>query len=147
MGHEKGIKMAKETLEELRERLLRQHNVQKMIQVRAYEIYQMRGGQPGREAQDWFHAESEVLAFLFADETARDDDHTRAEPTGSESAANAPAAPVTKKPKSGARRKSSEAKATAPKKPAAKSVTPRRSAPAKSKTTRTSKSKTEEGSK
>lgn len=61
--------MAKETLEELRERLLRQPNVQQMIQVRAYEIYRMRGGQPGHEAQDWFHAEGEVVAFLIAEES------------------------------------------------------------------------------
>ena len=50
-----------------------QENVQQMIQVRAYEIYQMRGNQPGGEAHDWFRAESEVLAFLLADESPGDD--------------------------------------------------------------------------
>ena len=31
----------------------------------------MRGCQPGGEAQDWFHAEGEVLAFLIANESTR----------------------------------------------------------------------------
>jgi hypothetical protein len=44
-----------------------------MIQMRAYEIYMMRGCQPGAEAQDWFHAEGEVLAFLIASEPAQTD--------------------------------------------------------------------------
>lgn len=38
--------------------------VHNMIAVRAYEIYQLRGGEPGREAEDWFLAEREVLAGL-----------------------------------------------------------------------------------
>ena len=61
--------MARETLESLRIRLLSEHSVQTMIRMRAYEIYQMRGGQPGGEAQDWFHAEGEVLAYLIANES------------------------------------------------------------------------------
>jgi hypothetical protein len=32
------------------------------IRLRAYELYQQRGGAPGREAQDWFSAEQEVRA-------------------------------------------------------------------------------------
>lgn len=58
--------MTTESLEELRERLLRDENVQEMIHARAFEIYRMRGIQPGSAAQDWFQAESEVLAFLLA---------------------------------------------------------------------------------
>jgi hypothetical protein len=58
--------MTTESLEELRERLLRDENVQEMIHARAFEIYRMRGVQPGSAAQDWFQAESEVLAFLLA---------------------------------------------------------------------------------
>lgn len=67
--------MARETLESLRARLLSAHGVQTMIRMRAYEIYQMRGGQPGGEAQDWFHAESEVLAYLIANESDQVDEH------------------------------------------------------------------------
>lgn len=84
--------MTTESLEELRRRLLQQDSVQRMIQMRAYEIYQMRGGQPGGEAQDWFHAEGEVLAFLIAsestraDEPATDGDHAAPESTSSENA-------------------------------------------------------------
>ena len=66
--------MTTESLEELRERLLQQDGVQRMIQMRAYEIYQMRGCQPGGEAHDWFHAEGEVLAFLIASESTRADE-------------------------------------------------------------------------
>jgi DUF2934 family protein len=55
-----------ESLEELRYRLLRNESVQEMIRARAYEIYHLRGIQPGGAAQDWFQAESEVLAFLLA---------------------------------------------------------------------------------
>ena len=55
-----------ESLEELRHRLLRNESVQEMIRARAYEIYHLRGIQPGGAAQDWFQAESEVLAFLLA---------------------------------------------------------------------------------
>jgi hypothetical protein len=58
--------MTTESLEELRQRLLRDKNVQEMISARAFEIYHMRGVQPGGAAQDWFQAESEVLAFLLA---------------------------------------------------------------------------------
>jgi len=66
--------MARETLESLRVRLLSEHSVQTMIRMRAYEIYQMRGGQPGGEAQDWFHAEGEVLAYLIANESEHGDE-------------------------------------------------------------------------
>lgn len=58
--------MTTESLEEHRQRLLRDENVQEMIRARAFEIYHMRGVQPGAVAEDWFQAESEVLAFLLA---------------------------------------------------------------------------------
>ena len=50
--------MTIESTEELRERLLRDHEVQEMIRMRAYEIYRHRGGAPGGHAEDWFQAES-----------------------------------------------------------------------------------------
>ncbi|MFY9554853.1 MAG: DUF2934 domain-containing protein [Blastocatellia bacterium] len=65
--------MTTESLEGLRDRLLREERVQRMIRLRAYEIYQMRGNQTGGEAHDWFQAESEVLAFLIATESGRGD--------------------------------------------------------------------------
>ena len=58
--------MTTESLEELRQRLLHDESVQEMIHARAFEIYHMRGVQTGSAAQDWFQAESEVLAFLLA---------------------------------------------------------------------------------
>ena len=66
--------MTTESFEALRRRLLEEESVQRMIQIRAYEIYQMRGCQPGGEAHDWFHAESEVLAFLIAGESTQNED-------------------------------------------------------------------------
>ena len=136
--------MTTETLEELRERLLQQENVQQMIQMRAYEIYQMRGGKPGGEAQDWFHAEGEVLAFLLADESTRNYDQP--EMVSGESALAPPEA-FTRKPKARASVKSGESKAaaTAKKKPSVKRASPKKSGGLKSATTRISrKSKPEE---
>jgi len=34
---------------------------QDTIRVRAYELYQNRGGEPGRDEQDWLCAEQEIL--------------------------------------------------------------------------------------
>ena len=134
--------MATETLEELRERLLNQESVRQMIQMRAYEIYQMRGCKPGGEAQDWFHAEGEVLAFLLADGSTRNDeqpDHVSAAPTSSEIAAAS-------KPKSRAGAKSGAVKASAKKKPATKRASSKKSAESKSPSARTSKKSTPEQS-
>ena len=35
-------------------------NVEEEIRRRAYELYEERGGQHGREQEDWFRAEAEV---------------------------------------------------------------------------------------
>ena len=35
-----------------------------VIAQRAYELYQLRGGVPGREFEDWLEAEREVLSAL-----------------------------------------------------------------------------------
>ncbi|MEK6325084.1 MAG: DUF2934 domain-containing protein [Acidobacteriota bacterium] len=91
--------MTMENLEELRDRLLREDRVQQMVRARAYEIYEMRGGQPGWDSHDWFQAEGEVLAFLIAHESRREKEKTAAETTRGASAPQAPAmsdAPVTK---------------------------------------------------
>ncbi len=68
---QRGIEMDRDNLKELRERLLREEHVQQMIRARAYEIYRMRGAQPGAAAGDWLQSESEVLAFLLAHESHR----------------------------------------------------------------------------
>lgn len=68
-----------ESLEEVRDRLLREERVQDMVRIRAYEIYLMRGGQPGWESHDWFQAEGEVLAFLIALESHLEDEKAAAE--------------------------------------------------------------------
>ena len=134
--------MTTESLEELQRRLLQQDSVQRMIQMRAYEIYQMRGGQPGGEAQDWFHAEGEVLAFLIAsestraDEPATDGDQIQAapEPTSSEIASGKKRTANRRSPRSAeaaqATRQSTATKRATTKKsskPKAKSARPRNS--------------------
>jgi hypothetical protein len=37
--------------------------------MRAYELYQLRGHTPGYEAEDWFRAEHEIVAFLIDQES------------------------------------------------------------------------------
>ena len=73
--------MKRESIEELRQRLLRDNQVQEMISMRAYEIYRLRGSQPGREAEDWFQAENEILGFLIEEESriAREDEKAQRE--------------------------------------------------------------------
>jgi DUF2934 family protein len=63
--------MSRESTDALRARLLDDPEVQLMIRMRAFEIYQMRGGEPGNPATDWFRAESEVLEFLIDEENRR----------------------------------------------------------------------------
>jgi len=70
--------MSRESTEALKVSLLGDPEVQLMIRMRAYEIYQMRGGQPGNPAEDWFRAESEVLSFLIAEEDRRADEEASA---------------------------------------------------------------------
>lgn len=129
--------MTMESLEELRDRLLREERVQLMVRTRAYEIYQMRGGQPGWESHDWLQAETEVLTFLIALESRLEDEKTVAETIPAAPALEAPAvseapltgqaapgkAPATKKPKSRSASKTTTAKPakkTAPKRATSK---------------------------
>jgi len=93
--------MNKDSLQELRDRLLREDKVQHMIRVRAYEIYRMRGPQPGAPASDWFQAESEVLSFLLANESLRLDERASEKTKESASASEQEEQPsARKKPKS-----------------------------------------------
>lgn len=58
----------KEQNEEWRKRLLSLESVREMISTRAYEIYLNRGGEHGRDLEDWLQAEKEVIASLTFDE-------------------------------------------------------------------------------
>jgi hypothetical protein len=139
--------MTRESLEELRKRLLGQQSVQQMIQIRAYEIYKMRGGHPGAEAQDWFHAEGEVLAFLIAHESAREDDIQDAESADAASTSKAkPAAAKTRNTGVAVTAKPDKAKQAAPKKTPPKRATPRKSADSRSKAKRNNKQSDKDGS-
>ena len=140
--------MTIESLEELRERLLRQQSVQQMIQVRAFEIYQMRGGKPGGEAQDWFHAEGEVLAFLLASESVQTDEPAKTESAEVTSATITPTGPArAKKTTPRTRSKSGDGKQTASKNAVSKRTSTAKAPESKSKSRRTNKqSKAEESS-
>ncbi|HWO03083.1 MAG TPA: DUF2934 domain-containing protein [Blastocatellia bacterium] len=85
--------MSGESLEELRERLLRDEHTQELIRMRAFEIYKLRGGKPGGEAHDWFQAQSEVLTFLIEEES-----RSASESQSSAAGAKAAAAPPTLEP-------------------------------------------------
>jgi hypothetical protein len=83
--------MSKESLEDLRERLLRDEHAQQLIRMRAFEIYRLRGEQPGGEAHDWFQAETEVITFLIEEESSRPSDSQSASaPTEPEARASNP---------------------------------------------------------
>ncbi|HXU35166.1 MAG TPA: DUF2934 domain-containing protein [Blastocatellia bacterium] len=108
--------MTTESFEELRQRMLRDADVQEMIRARAYEIYRMRGLQPGSAAHDWFQAEGEVLAFLLAHQDEQVTE-PRSEPVASASIVEPSAQP-------GAADSSTELspQPTAPKKPRQRSA-------------------------
>ncbi|MEK6409482.1 MAG: DUF2934 domain-containing protein [Acidobacteriota bacterium] len=133
--------MIMENIGELRERLLRGKHVQQMVRARAYEIYQMRGGQPGWESHDWLQAEDEVLAFLIADESRREDEKTIVQPAG---ATTAPEAPTTKQARPRPVSKATEAKKAAPTKTATKQAASKKpESKPKAKPTRRSSTKAE----
>lgn len=115
--------MTTESLEELRQRLLRDESVREMISARAYEIYRMRGVQPGGPAQDWFQAESEVLAFILAHypEQPEKEDEQIAAPAITHDPPE-PVTPLAIRKKGKPRSASNSAARSATKKPAAKKV-------------------------
>jgi Protein of unknown function (DUF2934) len=132
--------MDRDDLEELRERLLREENVQQMIRARAYEIYRMRGTQPGAAAGDWLQAESEVLAFLLAHESHR----AVEKPSAQAAVVTSPSdvqkqAPSPKKSKSRAVSKASNAKQGERNKAATKRVASKKSPESTRKPKRTRK--------
>jgi hypothetical protein len=52
-------------IEELRSRFLNDRNVYERISQRAYELYERRGGEPGRDVEDWVEAENQILSPLI----------------------------------------------------------------------------------
>jgi hypothetical protein len=143
-----------ESREEIRARLLRDSNVIENIQLRAYEIWILRGRVDGRQQEDWALAENEVLNFLVEQELkkALETPATPAvevaavEETTAETAEAGPvkkarkaAAPKTATAKTTTRKKAATAEATEPadkkaaaKKPAAKRTTTKKAASKKS---------------
>jgi DNA-binding SARP family transcriptional activator len=123
--------MTTESLEEHRQRLLRDENVQEMIRARAFEIYHMRGVQPGAAAEDWFQAESEVLAFLLAHhpEQVIEEQVEQIAATPVADALSEPATPKKRKPRSTSKQtaaKKAPTKRTGPKKALVSDSKPKR---------------------
>ena len=56
--------MKEQNVEQLRERLSPDDEVQEAISLRAYEIYQSRDCADGCDLDDWLQAEDEILAAL-----------------------------------------------------------------------------------
>jgi len=82
-------------IEGLRTRLLADGEVQQKIGLRAYELYERRGGEHGRDVEDWIEAENEILSPLIAHElkgfaetepTRREEGETAEFPTHGEEA-------------------------------------------------------------
>ena len=119
--------MSRESLEELRERLLRDEHAQELIRMRAFEIYKLRGGQPGGEAHDWFQAENEVLTFLIDEESRRAADLNANAPTKPSDEPKKPGKRATSKTTGASKVKASEKPASkrASKKPASSVSKPR----------------------
>ena len=67
----RGTAIKREGVEAIRARLLADEQVHTMIEMRAYEIYRLRGAAPGQEAEDWLQAEAEILKFLMDEEARR----------------------------------------------------------------------------
>ena len=51
--------------EELRIHLLGNDGIRERVSLRAYELYERRGADHGRDLEDWAQAENEVLSPLF----------------------------------------------------------------------------------
>jgi hypothetical protein len=138
--------MGSERQERLRERLLGNDEARAAISLRAYDIYQRRGGEPGHEIEDWVQAENEILEALIKEESqlGAELSEARVLPADTQSTAGdkkgskAPAAPNDKQPSS----RSGKAAKSRTKPPAAKQAKSRKSA--KSTAPRKSKVKVEQ---
>ena len=56
--------MKEQNIEQLGEQTLGDKEVHDMISTRAYEIHLSRGGEHGRDVEDWLQAEREVAASM-----------------------------------------------------------------------------------
>jgi hypothetical protein len=70
-----------------------------IIAQRAYELYQLRGGDPGREFEDWLEAEREVLSAFSpaAEESPAPKPARKRAPKTTAAAATTPRKRTTKK--------------------------------------------------
>lgn len=57
--------MQDKTREQIHNQLLGSEEVQASLALRAYEIYEQRGCEPGCELEDWLQAENEILPLLI----------------------------------------------------------------------------------
>lgn len=66
-----------------------------VIAQRAYELYQLRGGHPGREFDDWLEAEREVLSASTPDAETQPTEESAAPAKPARKRAKSPAATST----------------------------------------------------
>lgn len=111
--------MKKESIESLRSRLRQDEGLQEMIRIRAFEIFQSRGGSAGNPHHDWLQAENETLMILIEKESKSAKAFDGARPSNGVE----PAATPKKKTLKVASTRKSAAKTTADKAPARKKST------------------------
>ncbi|MBK7995895.1 MAG: DUF2934 domain-containing protein [Blastocatellia bacterium] len=63
----------------MREQLQQNPSVRNRVARRAYELFILRGRQIGREAEDWFKAEAEILAELMQETAQHKEEATKSE--------------------------------------------------------------------
>jgi hypothetical protein len=77
-------------MEQNKQTLLADEAIREKITLRAYELYQDRGGQHGRDIDDWLQAETEVLSTAEQDKRS-----ARRQPSTTQSLELAVSAPGT----------------------------------------------------
>ncbi len=133
--------MTSERQERLREQLLGDGEVRAAISLRAYNLYQLRGGEPGHEIEDWIQAEKEILEALIREESQLGAESSAAVALPADTASTAGDQKSSKSSPAGKRLTSGSAKKakSGAKPPAAKQAKSRKSA--KSTATRKPKAK------
>ena len=86
-------------MEQGKRSLLTDNEFREKVALRAYEIYEDRGGQLGRDIDDWLQAETDVFSEITQQQKVSPG---RIQPSGATSAASPPRARKTQRPTSSA---------------------------------------------
>lgn len=107
---------------------------QEKISKRAYELFIKRGGQLGREAEDWFQAETELCQSIAA--TINEQNRLATSQTMATPIANTTISTVTEKPKAKTTNKVAKQELTTPVKAESKKATSPKKAGSKTKSSK-----------